>query len=133
MEDYAASHAEVKICPGVIFEDVWVRSDKDIARMLNQEEGFMSHWHHNHIVFVGDAVHKITSVNGLGMTCSLHFAAVLANLLQYLVASTGQYPSVKELDEIFCHYQQERQAEVKKVWDRGYSMLHEVTKGSWLS
>jgi 2-polyprenyl-6-methoxyphenol hydroxylase-like FAD-dependent oxidoreductase len=133
MEDYAASLAEVKICPGVTFKDVWARADKDSARMLNQEEGFMSHWHHNRTVLVGDAVHKSTSINGLGMTCGLHSAAVLANLLQGLVASTGQSPSVKELDEIFSQYQQERQAEVKPVWDRVYSMLREVTKGSWLS
>lgn len=133
MEDYAVSLADVKICPGIAFKDIWARADKDSARMLNQEEGFMSHWHHNRIVLVGDAVHKSTSVNGLGMTCGLHSAAVLANLLQELVASTGQSPSVKELDDIFSLYQQERQAEVKPVWDRGYSMLREVTKGSWLS
>jgi 2-polyprenyl-6-methoxyphenol hydroxylase-like FAD-dependent oxidoreductase len=101
--------------------------------MLNQEEGFMSHWHHNRIALVGDAVHKSTSVNGLEMTCGLHSAALLANLLHGLVVTTGQSPSVKELSEIFSFYQQERQAEVKPVWDRDYSMLREVTKGSWLS
>ncbi|KAH7408325.1 hypothetical protein DE146DRAFT_370522 [Phaeosphaeria sp. MPI-PUGE-AT-0046c] len=133
MDDYAASLADVRICPGVTFKDVWARADKDSARMLNQEEGFMSYWHHNRMVLVGDAVHKSTSVNGLGMTCGLHSAAVLANLLHDLVACKDQSPSVKELDAIFSLYQQERQAEVKPVWDRGYSMLREVTQGSWLS
>jgi 2-polyprenyl-6-methoxyphenol hydroxylase-like FAD-dependent oxidoreductase len=133
MEDYATSLAEIKICPGVTFADVWARADKKSAIMLNQEEGFMSHWHHDRIVLVGDAVHKSTSVNGLGMTCGLHSAAVLANLLQGLVANTKQSPSVEELSSIFSLYQQERQAEVKPVWDRGYSMLREVTKGTWLS
>lgn len=133
MEDYAASLAEVRLCPGITFKDVWARADKDSARMLNQEEGFMSHWHHNRIVLVGDAVHKGTSINGLGMTCGLHSAVVLANLLQGLVASTGPTPSVKALDEIFSRYQQERQREVKPVWDRGFSMIREVTKESWLS
>ena len=132
-DDYAATLAEVKICPGVTFKDVWARADKGSAIMLDQEEGFMSRWHHNRIVLVGDAVHKSTSVNGLGMTCGLHSAAVLANLLQGLVASSGQSPSSEELDEIFSRYQEERQAEVKPVWDRGYAMLREVTKGSWLS
>ena len=133
MKDYAASLADVAVCPGVTFKDVWARADKDSARMLNQEEGFMSLWHHDRIVLVGDAVHKSTSVNGLGMTCGLHSAAVLANLLQGLVASTGQNPSVEEVDEIFSRYQQERQGEVKPVWDKGYSMIRKVTRNSWLS
>lgn len=133
MEHYAASIANVAVCPGVTFKDVWARADKDSARMLNQEEGFMSRWHHDRIVLVGDAVHKSTSVNGLGMTCGLHSAAVLANLLQGLVASTAQNPSGDELDDIFSRYQQERQCEVKPVWDKGHAMIREVTQDSWSS
>ena len=58
MEDYASSLGEVAMCPGVSFKDVWARADKDSARMLNQEEGFMNCWHHGRIVLVGDSVHK---------------------------------------------------------------------------
>lgn len=133
MEGYAASLADVAVCPGITFKDVWARADKDSARMLNQEEGFMSIWHHNRIVLVGDAVHKSTSINGLGMTCGLHSAAVLANLLQGLVASVGQTPSPELVTEIFSRYQKERQSEVKPVWDRGYAMIREVTQNSWFS
>ncbi|KAI1398670.1 hypothetical protein F4819DRAFT_489368 [Hypoxylon fuscum] len=133
MENYAASLADVVVCPEVTFKDVWARTDKDGARMLNQEEGFMSVWHHDRIVLVGDAAHKSTSVNGLGMTCGLHSAAVLANLLQGLVASTGQTPSTDEIDKIFFHYQQERQREVKPIWNSGWSMIRQITRDSWLS
>jgi hypothetical protein len=44
-----------------------------------------------------------------------------------------QNPSVDVIDEIFSHYQQERQGEVKPVWDSGYSMIRQVTPDSWLS
>ncbi|KAM0816451.1 putative FAD-binding domain-containing protein [Seiridium cardinale] len=130
MEEYAASVGDVAVCPGVKFKDVWERADKDKAQMLNQEEGFMSRWHHDRLVLVGDAVHKSTSVNGLGMTCGLHSAAVLASLLQDLVKATSQKPTTDEIDHVFSRYQQGRQREVKPVWDGGYSMIREVTRDS---
>ncbi|ORY71427.1 uncharacterized protein BCR38DRAFT_10163 [Pseudomassariella vexata] len=130
MEEYAASVGDIAVCPGVKFKDVWERAEKDKAQMLNQEEGFMSRWHYDRLVLVGDAVHKSTSVNGLGMTCGLHSAAVLASLLQGLVKATSQKPTTDEIDDVFSRYQKKRQREVKPVWEGGYSMVREVTQDS---
>lgn len=133
MEEYAASIAHVAICPGVTFSDVWARANKENLQMLNQEEGFMARWHHNRIALVGDAVHKSTSVNGLGMTCGLHSAAVLANKLHSLIVEKGQTPSMLDVENLFSQYEKERQHEVKPVWDGGYSMIREVTSDSMWS
>ncbi|KAI1113127.1 hypothetical protein F5Y14DRAFT_462820 [Nemania sp. NC0429] len=135
MEDYAKSIGDVALCPGIRFKDVWKKARKDETTMLNQEEGFTSRWFHGRIVLVGDAVHKSTSVNGLGMTCGLHSAAVLANGLHQAVSSAtaDESPSVERLEQCFARYQQDREAEVKPIWAAGYSMIREVTRQSWLS
>lgn len=148
MDVYAASIADVAVAPGVTFGDVWARADRGTVRMLNQEEGFMRRWHHRRIVLVGDAAHKSTSVNGLGMTCGLHSAAALANRLQRLArvvepqdpalpgaGGRGGHPSpsLDELHGIFAEYQESRQKEVKPVWDAGHAMIREVTQTSWSS
>lgn len=133
VESYASSIADVAVCPGVRFGDVWAHVDRTTVRMLNQEEGFMDRWHHGgRVVLVGDAVHKSTSVNGLGMTCGLHSAAALSNLLQGLLRD-NQTPSAEDFGEVFARYQRDREREVKPVWDAGYAMIREVTRTSWAS
>ncbi|KAI3391397.1 hypothetical protein diail_7438 [Diaporthe ilicicola] len=120
MDAYAASIAHVAVCPGVTFAVLWSRADRSSARLLRQEEGFITRWHGlgGRVVLVGDAVHKSTSVIGPGMTCGLHSAAALANLLYEVVHRREGY-------------QREREGEVKPVWDRGSAMVREVTRNSW--
>lgn len=130
MEEYASSVAEVAICPGVKFKDVWAGADRTTTIMLNQEEGFMSRWHYGRMVLVGDAAHKSTSVNGLGMTCGLHSAAVLANEL-YNLFTAHSHPSNILVGEALSRYQEQRHNEVKKIWNRGHSMIREVTRRAW--
>lgn len=132
MEKYAALIADVAVCPGIRFRDVWARADKASVRMLNQEEGLLRQWHHGRLALVGDAVHKSTSVNGLGMTCGVHSAAVLANELQRLVTATPN-PSLEMVEQAFGRYQRSRQAEVKTIWSGGRAMIREVTRISWAS
>ncbi|KAI0003940.1 hypothetical protein F4779DRAFT_630534 [Xylariaceae sp. FL0662B] len=132
-EQFAASIEDVAICPGITFKDIWTRANKNISRMLNQEEGFMTRWYYDRIVLVGDSAHKSTSVNGLGMTCGLHSAAVLANLLQGLASAAELQPSVAALNKAFALYQKERESEVKPIWNGGYSMIREVTQRSWVN
>ncbi|KAI0886285.1 uncharacterized protein GGS22DRAFT_160462 [Annulohypoxylon maeteangense] len=133
MEEFAASIADVVVCPGITFGAVWARAIKNVSMMLNQEEGFMSRWHYDRIVLVGDSAHKSTSVNGLAVTFGLHSAAVLANLLQNLLVTTGPQPSVDALSRIFSHYQKERESAVKPLWEKAYSMAREVTHVSWVN
>ncbi|KAL3477604.1 FAD/NAD(P)-binding domain-containing protein [Aspergillus californicus] len=132
MDEYAASLSHISICPGVKFQDLWRAADKSSARMLCQEEGFLETWHHDRIVLVGDAAHKGTSVNGLGLTCALHSAASLVNELQALLASRPSHPpSTDLLDQAFGRYQTVRQAEAKPIWQQGHAMVREVTSAGW--
>ncbi|KAI5867516.1 hypothetical protein GGS23DRAFT_612640 [Durotheca rogersii] len=131
MEEYAKSLSDVWVGPGVKFSDVWARTDKALARMLNQEEGFVDRWSYDRIVLLGDAVHKMTSINGLGLTCGLHSAAALANELQGLVAAHGANPSVGRLAEAFARYRESRRGEARQIFTRGFTMIREVTRKSW--
>lgn len=137
MEEYAASLADVAVCPGVKFSDVWAKVERKSTRMLNQEEGFLDNWFFDRIVLVGDAVHKSTSVNGLGMTCGLHSGAVLANelhaLLSSLSSSGKKEPTTEELEAAFKRYQEDRKSEVKPIWNGGHAMIREVVKKGWIS
>lgn len=139
-EAYAKSIMDVYLCPGVTFGDVWARADRCSTQLLQQEEGFIRRWHggRGRVVLVGDAVHKSTSINGLGMTCGLHSAAALANLLQGLVrpgkeqeGDVAAPPSGEALEAVFVTYQREREGEVKRIWNRGNAMVREVTQQSW--
>ncbi|KAL0475557.1 FAD/NAD(P)-binding domain-containing protein [Neurospora intermedia] len=141
MDAYAASLADVAVCPGVTFGDVWAKVQRKSTRMLNQEEGFLDNWFFDRIVLVGDAVHKSTSVNGLGMTCGLHSGAVLANELHSLLSrqyekkkeEEDEEPSTEELEGAFRRYQEDRKTEVKPIWNGGHAMIREVVKKGWVS
>ncbi|OTA57981.1 FAD/NAD(P)-binding domain-containing protein [Hypoxylon sp. EC38] len=133
IDSYAGSIADIAVCPGVKFGDIWQHADKTTAVLVNQEEGFLKSWYHDRIALVGDAVHKSTSVNGLGMTCGLHSAAALANELQSLNTAIANNPSTLLLGEAFSRYQQVRESECKKIWSGGYSMIREATSKSWTS
>lgn len=136
-DEHAASIQHVLVCPGVTFGDVWARADRELCVMVDQEEGFVEQWYHGsgRVVLVGDAVHKSTSANGLGMTCGVHSAAVLANGLRRLLAEQPS-PSGPALAEVFARYQAERQAEVRPLWEDGHAMVRGVTRrfswGAWL-
>ncbi|KAH9427857.1 hypothetical protein MCOR02_011356 [Pyricularia oryzae] len=136
-DEHAASIQHVLVCPGVTFGDVWARADRELCVMVDQEEGFVEQWYHGsgRVVLVGDAVHKSTSANGLGMTCGVHSAAVLANGLRRLLAEQPS-PSGTALAQVFARYQAERQAEVRPLWDDGHAMVRGVTRrfswGPWL-
>ncbi|KAI1499771.1 hypothetical protein F5X99DRAFT_410687 [Biscogniauxia marginata] len=132
MEEHAASVSEVWVAPGVRFGDLWAKTDKPVARMLNQEEGFVDRWHHDRVVLLGDAAHKTTSINGLGLTCGLHSAAALANELQSLLAA-NKFPDTSSLTQAFARYERERRGEARQIWKRGFTMIREVTRKSWVN
>lgn len=118
MEEYAESLSNITVFPGVKFGDIWSRTDKEVARMLNQEEGFLDQWHHGRVVLVGDAVHKMTSLSGIGLTCDLHSAAALANELQTLLSPIRSPAAAGSVSEAFDRYQKtpERGKAAVVVW-----------------
>lgn len=133
MEEYAESLSNITVFPGVKFGDIWSRTDKEVARMLNQEEGFLDQWHHGRVVLVGDAVHKMTSLSGIGLTCDLHSAAALTNELQTLLSPIRSPAAAGSVSEAFDRYQKTRQGEAKQLWSYGFSMTRELTQKSWAS
>ncbi|KAJ2999382.1 hypothetical protein NUW58_g10 [Xylaria curta] len=132
LEDYAESLSRVYVAPGLQFEKLWAKTDKVLVQMLNQEEGFAIRWHHDRIVLLGDAAHKTTSISGLGLTCGLHSAAVLANEL-HSVLEEHPNPPTKALALAFSRYQQARTGEAREIWTKGSKMVREMTSKSWIN
>ncbi|KAI1081712.1 hypothetical protein F5B20DRAFT_535040 [Whalleya microplaca] len=130
MEEFAASVAEVSLCPGIKFKDVWAKADKAASRLIDQHEGYVDKWHHDRIVLVGDSVHKMTSVAGLGVNSAMHSAAALANELQALVSSDPN-PSTSSLSEAFSRYQKAREEDAKQEWKIAHSLSLQTTWKSW--
>ncbi|QSZ36226.1 hypothetical protein DSL72_007352 [Monilinia vaccinii-corymbosi] len=132
MEDYAEEIGDVALCPGYRFRDLWQHADKGQARKLNQEEGILKRWSWGRVVLVGDAVHKTTSVNGLGLTCGLHSAAALVNELARVVSGEGEV-DMENIERAFQRYQAEREGEARQIWGDGYKIIRDVTSKRWVS
>ena len=134
MEEYAEEIGDVAISPEHRFRDLWKYADKEQARKLNQEEGILKHWSWGRIVLVGDAVHKTTSINGLGLTCGLHSAAALANEITKIAGvGQGQEVDVEDIRNAFERYQAEREGEARQIWSDGYNIIRDVTSKRWTS
>ncbi|KAA8565452.1 hypothetical protein EYC84_009312 [Monilinia fructicola] len=84
------------------------------------------------IVLVGDAAHKTTSVNGLGLTCGLHSAAALANEITKIVVGDREVDT-KAIENAFKRYQAEREGEARQIWGDGYKIIRDVTSRRWSS
>ncbi|KAL2839983.1 FAD/NAD(P)-binding domain-containing protein [Aspergillus pseudodeflectus] len=129
VEDHAASLGHVVVCRGVTFKDLWDNTDKNTVWKLNQE-GLLTHWHHDRIALVGDAVHKSTSQNGLGLNLGLHSAASLANELQSLL-ERDPLPVTSAIDQAFSRYQRTREEEVQFILRMGRKMVRDSASKSW--
>ncbi|KAJ0416361.1 FAD/NAD(P)-binding domain-containing protein [Aspergillus carlsbadensis] len=130
VEDHAAALGHIGVCPGVTFKDLWDNADKNSVWKLNQDEGLLTHWHHDRIVLVGDAVHKGTSQNGLGLNCGLHSAASLANELQSLLERDPS-PVTSAIDRAFSRYQRTREEEVEFILKMGRKTVRDSASTSW--
>lgn len=129
--DYLAKElASIMVAPGVSFRDIWERTDKDTAAMVNQEEGYCDEWHHERVVLAGDAVHKLTSATGLGVNIGLNSAAVLANEL-YRALNSDPDPSTKAIEEAFARYQRIRGPETSRLHTIGRKQVRGVTWETW--
>ncbi|RYP40729.1 hypothetical protein DL767_001484 [Monosporascus sp. MG133] len=146
MEAHGKSLAGVWACPGVRVKHLWAQADKNTVVMIHQEEGFIDSWHHGPSVLAGDAVHKTTSVGGLGLTCGLLSAAALASELQDLVATTTDtggkvrsYPTTEMLDQAFVRNRSAREDGARSIWSNGFSMVRQTrqtrqtTHRAWMS
>ncbi|RYO83335.1 hypothetical protein DL766_002687 [Monosporascus sp. MC13-8B] len=140
MEEFASSFYDVSLAPGLKLKEVWALTDKESARLVNQEEGYAELWHSGgRVVLLGDSAVKMTSMSGLGVNVGMHSAALLASELQRLVANGQQrppssdvFPDTASLEQAFTRYQQFRQKEAKRIYNFGYAVVRQVTWNSWL-
>ncbi|KAI0104638.1 hypothetical protein GGR51DRAFT_521613 [Nemania sp. FL0031] len=102
-DKFAQEMADVTIFPGFKFGEIWPLCDKDTAKLTYQEEGLAKKWYHGRVVLLGDAVHKMTSVNGSGAMTAALSAVVLVNNLRAALQKNPN-PTVSELRGVFVKY-----------------------------
>jgi 2-polyprenyl-6-methoxyphenol hydroxylase-like FAD-dependent oxidoreductase len=123
--------ASIMVAPNVRFQDVWEATEKETAAMVDQEEGYCDKWYYSRIVLAGDAVHKATSVTGLGVNTGINSAAVLANEL-YRTLLSDPNPSTRVLEDTFAQYQKIRTPETSRLHTIGMKQVRNVTWNTWL-
>ncbi|KAI2464165.1 FAD/NAD(P)-binding domain-containing protein [Annulohypoxylon bovei var. microspora] len=122
--------SNISVGPGVRFQDMWELTVKETAAMVNQEEGYCDKWYHERVVLAGDAVHKATSVTGLGVNTGINSAAVLANEL-YRTLQSEPDPSTGAIEDAFARYQQIRGREASQLHTFGRKQIRGVTWETW--
>ena len=129
-DQLAEELTDIMVGPGVRFGDVWAATDKATAAMVDQEEGYCDKWYHERIVLAGDAVHKSTSVTGLGVNTGINSAAVLANELHQALRSEPN-PDTAAFEDAFARYQQIRRFETSRLHANGRRQVRGVTWATW--
>ncbi|KAI1453935.1 FAD/NAD(P)-binding domain-containing protein [Annulohypoxylon moriforme] len=122
--------SNILVAPGIRFQDIWELTDKETAAMVNQEEGYCDKWYHGRVALAGDAVHKATSVTGLGANTGINSAAVLANQLHRILQSEPD-PSTEAIEEAFAQYQRIRGREAGRLHEIGRKQIRGVTWETW--
>ncbi|KAI1111192.1 hypothetical protein F5Y14DRAFT_329379 [Nemania sp. NC0429] len=107
LDAFVEEMSHVHLFPGVPLNDLWTQRQEGHAVLLHQEEGVAEQWHHDRVVLVGDAAHKMTSINGLGAVSGGLSTAVLVSNLRRLLQKTPS-PSTEEIDAAFAAYQARR-------------------------
>ncbi|KAI1258670.1 hypothetical protein F5Y18DRAFT_412402 [Xylariaceae sp. FL1019] len=126
LEKLATSLSETTIFPGIRLKELWSSRDKQNISLLHQEEGGADRWYHGRTVIVGDAAHKMTSVNGQGALQGVLSATNLVNCL-YATLRKNPSPNTEELEAAFDKYQNARQRYVQAVCQFGYERTRIIT------
>lgn len=100
---------------GLKLRDVWDKKTR-AAGMANLEEGVLEQWSWGgKIVLIGDAAHKITPNQGLGLIDGMIDVVALVNeVRRVLLNSSSAVPSEEALQEAFQQYQETRKGWVTK-------------------
>ncbi|KAI0389353.1 FAD/NAD(P)-binding domain-containing protein [Xylariaceae sp. FL0594] len=138
MEEVARSLFDKSAAPGLKLRDIWPDIHKHSARLVSQEEGFAGHWHAaGRVVLTGDAAVTSSSVNGLGINCGLHSAALLASEIHRVVTTTlttttDPCPdSAANLRTAFARYQRIRERQLRPIYQYSCMSLRQMTWDSW--
>lgn len=130
LEEEAERLSEVHLFPTVKFKDVWSTADQEAASLVHIEEGLLDKWYHGRIVLLGDAVHKMTPVNGSGLNLGLQSAAALVNQLHDAL-STGSGFTNEALEKAFHNYQTVQTERAQETYKEGHMMTRMISWTTW--
>lgn len=123
---FAQEMSDVTVFPGIMLKEIWPLREETNAVLLHQEEGLAKKWHHGRIAIVGDAAHKMTSINGQGAMSAVLSATVLVNCLRATLRKNSN-PSTEELDVAFAKYETLRKEAASGIVDLGSFVSRLIT------
>ncbi|KAI1418987.1 hypothetical protein F5Y12DRAFT_357596 [Xylaria sp. FL1777] len=126
VDNFAQELSDLTIFPGIKLKEIWPLREQANAVLLNQEEGLAKKWHHGRIVIVGDAAHKMTSINGQGALSAVLSATALVNNLRATLQKTPT-PSTEDLEAAFAKYELSRMETAGAVVKLGSLVTRFVT------
>ncbi|KAI1353661.1 hypothetical protein F5Y01DRAFT_275829 [Xylaria sp. FL0043] len=126
VDRFAQEMSDLTIYPGVKLKEIWPLREHTNAVLLNQEEGLAKKWYHERIVIVGDAAHKMTSINGQGALSAVLSATALVNYLQATLQKKPR-PSTEDLEATFAKYEASRMEVAGGVVDLGIKVTRSIT------
>ncbi|KAI0139525.1 putative dehydrogenase [Hypoxylon sp. NC0597] len=130
LEEEVKSFPEIYVLPGIKLKDIWATTKRTEAALVHLEEGMIDKWYHGRIVLLGDAVHKMTNINGMGVNIGLQSAAVLVNQL-YDVLNSESCLSDKAIEKAFHSYQSLQEPRCREIYKMGVDMSRFVTWSTW--
>ncbi|KAI0530222.1 hypothetical protein GGR58DRAFT_494186 [Xylaria digitata] len=126
VDKFVHEMSDVTIFPGIKLKEIWPLREQANAVLLHQEEGVADKWYHDRIVIVGDAAHKMTSVNGQGALSAVLSATTLVNNLQATLHKKSR-PSTEDLEAAFAKYQTSHKEAAGAVVDFGFTVTRFIT------
>lgn len=122
LDKFVQDMPDLHIFPGVKLQEIWPMREQTNAILLHQEEGIAEKWYHGRVVLVGDAAHKMTSVNGMGALSAIISATTLVNQLHAALQhrkDKNAIPSTEDLEAVFAQYEAERKDPARAVVNQG--------------
>ncbi|KAI3325476.1 FAD/NAD(P)-binding domain-containing protein [Xylariaceae sp. AK1471] len=126
VDKIAQELSDVNIFPSVKLKEIWPLREQANVVLLHQEEGLAEKWYHGRIVLVGDAAHKMTSVNGQGALTGVLSATALVNSLRAALRKNSR-PSTADLEAAFTKYEGSRKHISRTVVDLGVMLTRFIT------
>ncbi|XDG02592.1 hypothetical protein ABKA04_002207 [Annulohypoxylon sp. FPYF3050] len=130
LEEEAESFADLHLFPDVTFGEIWKTVKRDEVSLVHLEEGIINKWHHGRIVLLGDSVHKMTPISGMGVNTGMQSAAVLVNQLQSILSS-GSEITTEAVEAAFESYQSTQEPVCRETVMQGEMLTRLITWQSW--
>ncbi|KAI0884187.1 putative dehydrogenase [Annulohypoxylon maeteangense] len=130
LEEEVKSFADLHLFPNITFGEIWKTVKRDEVSLVHLEEGIIDKWHHGRIVLLGDSVHKMTPISGMGVNTGMQSAAVLVNQLQNMISSGSEF-TTEALNEAFESYQKIQEPVCRMTVMQGEMMTRMVTWNTW--